>query len=79
MEDRKVLRGLLKILQNELRRCNPYVQDLKHACEIVDKEDPTSLQLVLNESKRPRGEHARRFNQGFKEISGELKSYTSFI
>ncbi len=70
--EKERLRRLLNVLQLELRSCNRYVQDLKFACEIIEQHGPESVQLIIDGSKRPEGEHERRFNRpGMHEISGE--------
>lgn len=65
---RAVLMNLLRRLQAELRNCNPYVQDFIQACD-MPAHDVDHAQLVISESARPQGEHARRYNRGFKEVS----------
>ena len=66
----RVLQQLLKSPQVELYECsNPNVHDFKLACEVMEVEDSPQLWLALDENKHPKGEHARRFNSEFKEIS----------
>ena len=65
--EKQVLLNLTEILQQHLRNWNPYVHDFKLACEI-SQENPQQLNMVLDERKRPTGEHSRRYNLGLKEI-----------
>ena len=63
------LQELLSFLQSELRQCNNYIQDFMSAAEIVAAECPPSLRVVIEEKKIPEGDHPRRYNKGFNEIS----------
>ena len=67
--EQQMLIQLLHVVQIELRRSNPYIHDFLSAAEIIATQNSPSLRLVIDEEKRPEGEHARRFNKGFKEIS----------
>jgi len=68
--EKEVIRELLRELQSTLATCNNYITDFKSAAEIIADDNSPSLQLVIDEQKRLHGEHPRRFNVGFKEISG---------
>jgi len=68
--EKNVILELLRELQSTLATCNNYIKDFKSAAEIIADDNSPSLQLVIDEQKRPHGEHPRRFNVGFKEISG---------
>ena len=67
--EKQVLLDLIDTLQQHLKRCNPYVHDFKMAYQILSRDNPQPLNLVLDERKRPTGEHSRRYNLGLKEIS----------
>ena len=42
---------------------NQYVQIFKIAKELFNQQDvPTNIRVVINETKRPTGEHPRRYN-----------------
>ena len=57
----RVLVGLLKKLQEELKTVNPFVKDFKLICEIPEAE-LTDGKVVLSARARPQGEHERRWN-----------------
>ncbi|XP_014678517.1 PREDICTED: uncharacterized protein LOC106818313 [Priapulus caudatus] len=65
---RNMLLTLLQSLQLQLRQCNPYVQDFIQACDIPAAE-LGQVNFVISESARPLGEHVRRYNRSFKEVS----------
>ncbi len=68
--EKRTLEELLQTLQVELRQHNPYVQDFKSASEILQRGNPPTVQLILDERQRPAEAHERQYNQGYKEISG---------
>ncbi|MCP3661480.1 MAG: hypothetical protein GY696_03125 [Gammaproteobacteria bacterium] len=68
--EKRTLEELLRTLQVELHQHNPYVQDFKFASEILQRGNPPTVQLILDERQRPAEAHERQYNQGYKEISG---------
>ena len=47
---------------------NRYVEVFKLAKEIFEQQDsPSNIKIVINEDKRPMGEHARRYNSPVSE------------
>ena len=55
-----IIRGINQLLHND----NQYVEMFKIAKEILEQEDaPTNIKIVINETKRPSGEHSRRYNR----------------
>ncbi len=68
--EKRTLEELLQTLQAELRQHNPYVADFKFASEILQRGNPPTVQLILDERQRPAETHERQYNQGYKEISG---------
>ncbi|XP_065883273.1 uncharacterized protein [Dysidea avara] len=54
-----IVRGITELLHDD----NHYVQLIKVAKEIFEQHDePANIRVVINENKRPVGEHARRYN-----------------
>ena len=54
-----IVRGITELLHDN----NHYVQLIKVAKEIFEQHDePANIRVVINENKRPVGEHARRYN-----------------
>ena len=54
-----IVTSINELLINE----NSYVEVFKLAKEIFEQqESPTNVKIVINENKRPSGEHSRRFN-----------------
>ena len=54
-----IIRGINQLLHND----NQY-EMFKIAKEIFEQEDgPTNVKIVINETKRPSGEHSRRYNR----------------
>ena len=52
---------------------NHYVQLFKVAKEIFDQQDePINIKIVINETKRPTGEHSRRYNSPMCDEVGVL-------
>ena len=55
-----IIRGISRLLHED----NRYVEMFKLAKEIFEEEDtPTNVKIVINETKRPSGEHSRRYNR----------------
>ena len=55
-----IIRGINQLLHES----NRYVEMFKVAKEIFEEEDtPTNVKIVINETKRPSGEHSRRYNR----------------
>ena len=55
-----VLKQVLKIVQDKIHECNPYVKDYKQIMEISDEEIGEG-KIVIS-AKGPSNEHARRYN-----------------
>ena len=54
-----IVTSINELLINE----NSYVEVFKLAKEIFEQQDsPTNVKIVINENKRPSGEHSRRYN-----------------
>jgi len=54
-----IVTSINQLLHND----NHYVQIFKITKEMFDQQDvPTNIRVVINETKRPTGEHARRYN-----------------
>ena len=52
------------IIRGLLHEDNHYVEMFKVAKEIFEEDDtPTDVKIVINETKRPSGEHSRRYNR----------------
>ena len=55
-----IIRGINQLLHES----NRYVEVFKVAKEIFEQEDThTNVKIVINETKRPSGEHSRRYNR----------------
>ena len=55
-----IIRGINQLLRED----NRYVEIFKVAREIFEEEEsPTNVKIVINETKRPSGEHSRRYNR----------------
>ena len=55
-----IIRGISQLLHEN----NQYVEVFKVAKEIFEQEHtPTDIRIVINETKRPSGEHSRRYNR----------------
>ena len=55
-----IIRGINQLLHDN----NHYVKVFKVAKEIFEQENiPTDVKIVINETKRPSGEHSRRYNR----------------
>ena len=55
-----IIRGINRLLHKD----NHYVEMFKVAKEVFEEEDtPTDVKIVINEAKRPSGEHSRRYNR----------------
>ena len=54
-----IIRGINQLLHEN----NRYVEMFKVAKEIFEEESPTNVKIVINETKRPSGEHSRRYNR----------------
>ena len=56
-----------------LHESHHYVEVFKVAKEIFEQEAvPTNFQVVISETKRPSGEHSRRYNRPFSDEVGVL-------
>jgi len=54
------------ITSNILHNDNHYVQIFKVAKEMFEQQQvPSNIRVVINETKRPTGEHSRRYNSPF--------------
>ena len=54
-----IVASINELLINE----NRYVEIFKLAKEVFEQQDsPTNIKIVINENKRPSGEHSRRYN-----------------
>ena len=54
-----IVTSINELLINE----NRYVEIFKLAKEVFEQQDsPTNIKIVINENKRPSGEHSRRYN-----------------
>ena len=64
-----IIRGINQLLH----QTNHYVELFKVAKEIFEEEDtPTNVRIVINETKRPSGEHSRRYNRPLSDEIGVL-------
>ena len=64
-----IVSNINQLLHND----NHYVQLFKVAKDLFDQHDvPTNIRVVINETKRPAGEHARRYNSPMCEDVGVL-------
>ena len=64
-----IIRGINQLLH----QTNHYVELFKVAKEIFEQEDtPTDVRIVINEAKRPSGEHSRRYNRPLSDEIGVL-------
>ena len=59
-------------LSKMLHQCNQSVQLLKTARELLERDDLHPCQVVINEERRPPGDHARRFNVPISDEIGIL-------
>ena len=60
-KDKNDLKKLISILQEEIRKVNPYVMDLMMIMEIPDK-DLANGKIIMSAKAKPKEEHARRYN-----------------
>ena len=58
----KIIRKIMKSLQDLLKKVNPYIKDFIHICEIPE-EDLAQGKLVISAEARPAGQHERRYNK----------------
>ena len=64
-----IIRGINQLLHES----NHYVELFKVAKELFEQEnDPTNIKIVINETKRPSGEHSRRYNSPLSNEIGVL-------
>ena len=64
-----IIRGINQLLH----QTNHYVELFKVAKEIFEQEDaPTNVRIIINETKRPSGEHSRRYNKPLSDEIGVL-------
>ena len=64
-----IIRGINQLLH----QTNHYVELFKVAKEIFEQEDTsTNVRIVINETKRPSGEHSRRYNRPLSDEIGVL-------
>ena len=69
-----IVRGITELLHDD----NHYVQLIKVAKEIFEQHDePANIRVVINENKRPVGEHARRYNNPMCDEVGVLMGLCS--
>ena len=55
---------IIRSINELLHDSNHYVEVFKVAKEIFEQEStPTNVKIVINETKRPSGEHSRRYNR----------------
>ena len=66
-QQKRDLEQILKIIQREIHRVNPYITDFK---QIMELDDLPEGKLVLS-AKAPNNEHSRRYNLpvNLKEVS----------
>ena len=55
-----------------LNQCNQSMQLLKTARDLLERDDLHACQVVINEERRPPGDHARRFNAPINDEIGIL-------
>ena len=68
-----IINGLKPDINQLLHQTNHYVELFKVAKEIFEQEDtPTNVRIVINETKRPSGEHSRRYNRPLSDKIGVL-------
>ena len=59
-----IIRGINQLLHED----NQYVEMFKVAKEIFEQEGtPTNVKIVINETKRPSGEHSKKYNRPFND------------
>ena len=64
-----IIRGINRLLHES----HHYVEAFKVAKEIFEQEAvPTNVKVVINEAKRPLGEHSRRYNRPLSDEVGVL-------
>ena len=64
-----IIRGINQLLHKR----NHYVELFKVAKEIFEQESTSAnVKIVINETKRPSGEHSRRYNRPFSDEIGVL-------
>ena len=64
---------IIRGINNLLHENNHYVEVFKVAKEIFEQEStPTNVKIVINETKRPSGEHSRRYNRPLSDEIGVL-------
>ena len=64
---------IIRDINQLLHESNHYVEVFKVAKEIFEQEDtPTNVKIVINETKRPLGEHSRRYNSPLSDEIGVL-------
>ena len=64
-----IVSNISQLLHND----NHYVKLFKVAKEIFDQQDvPSAIRVVINETKRPTGEHPRRYNSSLCDEVGVL-------
>ena len=64
-----IIRGINRLLHES----HHYVEIFKVAKEIFEQEAvPTNVKVVINEAKRPSGEHSRRYNRPLSDEVGVL-------
>ena len=64
-----IIRGINRLLHES----HHYVEVFKVAKEIFEQEAvPTNVKVVINEAKRPSGEHSRRYNRPLSDEVGVL-------
>ena len=64
---------IIRGINNLLHENNHHVEVFKVAKEIFEQEStPTNVKIVINETKRPSGEHSRRYNRPLSDEIGVL-------
>ena len=64
---------IIKGINQLLRENNHHVEVFKVAKEIFEQEHtPTDTRIVINETKRPSGEHSRKYNRPLSDEIGVL-------
>ena len=64
---------IIRDINQLLHQTNHYVELFKVAKEMFEQEDtPTNVRIVINETKRPSGEHSRRYNRPLSDEIGVL-------
>ena len=60
-KDKRDLKKLVPILQDEIRKANPFIKDFLMIMEIPD-DDLANGKIIISARDKPKEEHARRYN-----------------